>query len=38
MNKLVYALLVSTASAADDWNYLQHGADWGKGCTDGQTN
>ena len=21
-----------------NWDYLQHGADWGTGCTDGQTN
>jgi hypothetical protein len=21
-----------------NWDYLQHGADWGAGCTDGQTN
>ena len=31
---------MSTASAAEGahWNYLKYGADWGKGCTDGQTN
>jgi hypothetical protein len=37
MNKIIASLLVSQTAAAD-WNYLQHGADWGKGCTDGQTN
>jgi hypothetical protein len=37
MYKLIASLLVSTTAAAD-WNYLQHGADWGPGCTDGQTN
>ena len=38
MNKLVLSLLLSKANAAGDWNYLQHGADWGEGCTDNQTN
>ena len=38
MNKhLIHALLLAQVEGAS-WNYLKHGADWGEGCTDGQTN
>ena len=38
MNKLLLSLFVSETNAAGVWNYLKHGADWGEGCTDNQTN